>query len=64
MICYKDKTFCIAFDCVKYEGCSDGYTDDIQREAEAISLPVMVSDRRACYERKRPVQEASKSIDQ
>lgn len=52
MICYKDRTFCQASDCLHFETCTYALTEEVEREAKEFGLPIAWQDNdtsRHCY---------------
>lgn len=50
MIVYRDRTYCSATSCSKFEGCNRAYTHKVQKDAEAFGLPVSLVEKLDCYE--------------
>lgn len=40
MICYRDRTYCSAIDCLNFTGCWRALTDEVRADAERIGLPI------------------------
>jgi hypothetical protein len=60
MICYRDKTFCPARDCVKFHQCPSALTELVSMQADEAGLPIARftnPERLSCY---KPSAEAPK----
>ncbi len=52
MICYRDRTYCpFATDCAKGQTCPEALTDEIERDARFVGLPIATyKDEPECFE--------------
>jgi hypothetical protein len=49
MLCYKDKTYCVA--ACKNDRCTIRLTDQIRKEAESFGIPLSMADfSKGCYD--------------
>ena len=52
MICYKDRSYCRAWECCKHGSvCVSALTDKISKEAEKFGLPVDSNLKFSCFEK-------------
>lgn len=40
MICYRDRTYCAATECLHFKDCPSALTDEVELSAQRIGLPI------------------------
>lgn len=40
MICYRDRTFCEASECLAFPFCDRAFTEKVKRDVERVGLPI------------------------